>query len=134
MCSSDLWHADDMTLPWFELTLLAIGVGFGPLPSLTAVAMQNVVARHQLGIAVGTMNFCRNLYATMLIAVFGAIVLAGGPAGQPLSAAIADGAAHPADSFRRVFLTAAASMTVALIAIILLEEKPLRTGGDIDAA
>src|SRR5262249_5231697 len=83
------WHADDMTLPWFELTLLAIGVGFGPLPSLTAVAMQNVVARHQLGIAVGTMNFCRNLYATMLIAVFGAILLAGGPAGPSLNAALA---------------------------------------------
>jgi hypothetical protein len=30
-----------------------------------------VVARHQLGISVGTMNFSRNLLATMLIAVFG---------------------------------------------------------------
>ena len=50
--------------------------------------MQNVVARHQLGISVGTMNFSRNLYATMLIAVFGAIVLAGTPVGQALGNAV----------------------------------------------
>src|SRR5215470_7316245 len=54
------WHAESMTTPSFELTLILIGAGFGPVPSLTAVAMQNVVARHQLGISVGTMNFSRN--------------------------------------------------------------------------
>ena len=80
-----------MTPLLFELLLLLIGIGFGPLPSLTAVTSQNVVARHQLGIAVGTMNFVRNLYATILIAVFGAIMLAGrsapvgvGEASRPL--------------------------------------------------
>ena len=61
------------------------------VPSLTAVALQNMVARHQLGISVGTMNFTRNLYATMLIAVFGAIVLAGTVAGQPLDSAFQAG-------------------------------------------
>src|SRR5262245_53292098 len=41
-------HADRMT-PWrFELLVTLIGMGFGPLPSLTSVAMQNVVPRHQL--------------------------------------------------------------------------------------
>src|SRR5262245_33343310 len=87
------WQAERMT-PWsFELLVLVIGLGFGPLPSLTSVAMQNVVARHQLGIAVGTMNFSRNLYATMLIAACVAIVLAGAPAGQPLGGADAFGSA-----------------------------------------
>src|SRR2546423_1473119 len=71
------WRAADMTPLWFEVTLILIGIGFGPVPSLTAVAMQNVVARHQIGISVGTMNFSRNLLATMLIAALGAIVLAG---------------------------------------------------------
>ncbi|HEY3147486.1 MAG TPA: MFS transporter, partial [Dongiaceae bacterium] len=68
------WQASSMTPLSFECTLIAIGVGFGPVPSLTAVALQNVVPRHQLGISIGTMNFSRNLFATMLIAVFGAIV------------------------------------------------------------
>ena len=123
-------HANSMTPLWFGLTLIFVGAGFGPIPSLTAVAMQNVVPRHQLGISVGTMNFSRNLFATMLIAVFGAIVLAGAPAGQSLGSAFE--AADPAVAFSRLFFVAAASMAVALIAIVLMEEKPLRTGAELD--
>jgi hypothetical protein len=88
------------------------------------------VPRHQLGISVGTMNFSRNLFATILIAVFGAIVLAGAPAGQSLGSAF--GAADPAVAFGRLFFVAAASMAVALIAIVVMEEKPLRTGAELD--
>ena len=125
------WHADTMTPLSFELTLILIGAGFGPVPSLTAVAMQNVVARHQLGISVGTMNFSRNLYATMLIAVFGAIVLAGTSAGpSPGDAVAGAGAAH---AFGRAFMVAAASMAIALIAIAVMDEKPLQTGAELDA-
>lgn len=127
------WHAGAMTALSLELTLILIGAGFGPLPSLTAVAMQNVVARHQLGILVGTMNFSRNLYATMLIAVFGAIVLAGTPPGQALGGALQAGAGQGAEAFGRVFFAAAASMSVALIALLAMEEKPLQTDAEIDA-
>jgi MFS family permease len=127
------WRAGAMTPLSFELTLILIGAGFGPLPSLTAVAMQNVVARHQLGISVGTMNFTRNLFATMLIAVFGAIVLAGSDAGGSLASAFAAGAGHGAAAFTRVFFAAAASMTVALVAVLVMEEKPLQTGAELDA-
>jgi hypothetical protein len=42
---------------------------------LTQVAVQNVVARHQLGISLGTMNFSRSLLSTILVAALGAIVL-----------------------------------------------------------
>jgi sugar phosphate permease len=126
------WHANDMTPLSFEVTLVLIGAGFGPVPSLTAVALQNVVARHQLGISVGTMNFSRNLFATMLIAVFGAIVLAGTPAGQSLGTAFQAG--NPAEAFGRLFLVAAASMSIALIAIVVMEDKPLQTGAELEAS
>jgi EmrB/QacA subfamily drug resistance transporter len=125
------WQASNMTPLSFECTLIAIGVGFGPLPSLTAVALQNVVPRHQLGISIGTMNFSRNLFATMLIAVFGAIVLAGPPAGQSLGSAF--GAADPAEAFSRLFLVAAASMAIALVAIVVMEQKPLQTAAELEA-
>jgi sugar phosphate permease len=125
------WHASEMTPLSFEVTLILIGAGFGPLPSLTAVALQNVVARHQLGISVGTMNFSRNLLATMLIAVFGAIVLAGTPPGQSLGSALQT--ANPAEGFGRLFLLAAASMSIALIAIVVMEEKPLQAGTELEA-
>jgi len=123
------WQAHSMAS--FELTLIAIGVGFGPVPSLTAVALQNVVPRHQLGISIGTMNFSRNLFATMLIAVFGAIVLAGSPTGQSLGTAF--GAANPAEAFGRLFVVAAASMLIAFIAIAVMEQKPLQTAAELDA-
>jgi EmrB/QacA subfamily drug resistance transporter len=126
------WNAGNMTPLWFEVTLILIGAGFGPVPSLTSVAMQNVVARHQVGISIGTMNFSRNLYTTMLIAVFGAIVLAGSAAGQPLDSALR-AAGNPAEAFTRVFFTAAASMSIALIAIAIMAEKPLQSGAEIDA-
>ena len=127
-------YAESMTPLTFELLLIAVGAGFGPIPSFTAVAMQNVVARHQLGIAIGTMNFSRNLYATMLIAIFGAMVLAGAPGGgDSLRSALTAGAVDGAHGFARVFFVAAASFFVALIAIVLMEEKPLQTDADIAA-
>jgi MFS family permease len=113
---------DRLSVLQFELLLALIGIGFGPVPPICAIALQNAVATHQFGIAVGTMNFSRNLYATMLIAVFGAIVLAGVPAGT--AAALG---ATAAEGFRRVFFAAAASLVVSLLGLILLEERPLKS-------
>jgi EmrB/QacA subfamily drug resistance transporter len=122
-------HAGDITVPAFELLLVLIGAGFGPVPSLAGVALQNVVARHQFGISIGAMNFTRNLLATILIAVFSAMVLAGAPAGEPLRGALA--AAPALQGFDRVFFAAAASFFIALVAIALMEEKPLQTDAEL---
>jgi EmrB/QacA subfamily drug resistance transporter len=124
-------YAESVTPLTFELLLIAIGAGFGPVPSFTAVAMQNVVDRHQFGISIASMNFSRNLFATMLIAVFSAMVLAGAPAGESLRGALTATAGH--GGFGRVFFAAAASFAVALIAIVMMEEKPLQTGAELEA-
>jgi EmrB/QacA subfamily drug resistance transporter len=118
-------QAEGMTPLWFEVLVVLIGIGFGPLPSLTSVALQNVVERHQLGISIGSMNFTRNLYATMLIAVFGAIVLAGSSPEQLLGGS--------ADAYGRAFWVAAASLSAAFIALLLMEQKPLQTGSELEA-
>jgi EmrB/QacA subfamily drug resistance transporter len=70
------WRTASMTPIEFEIILFLLGVGFGPMPAVTAVALQNAVARHQLGIAIGTMNFVRSLFSTILVALLGVIVLA----------------------------------------------------------
>jgi predicted MFS family arabinose efflux permease len=119
------WRADRMTPLSFELTVILIGMGFGPLPSVASVAMQNVVPRHQLGISIGSMNFTRNLNATMLIAVFGAIALAGVRTGMTT--------AVDAAAFSRVFVVAAASFAAALIALALMEQKPLMSNAEMNA-
>jgi MFS family permease len=127
------WRADSLDLKWFEVLLILIGTGFGPLPALTQVAVQNCVPRHQLGISMGTMNFSRNLLATILVAVFGAIVLAatgaaegGLPAAAVLTEASQHGSAGAALAFARVFYTDAACITIALIAAVLMAERPLQ--------
>jgi len=114
--------ADRLSVLQFEILLALIGIGFGPVPPLCAIALQNAVATHQFGIAVGTMNFSRSLYSTMLIAAFGAIVLTDVPVGTTaaLGAAAADG-------FRRVFFAAAASLAISFLGLVLLEERPLKT-------
>jgi MFS family permease len=127
------WRAESLNLKWFEVLLILIGAGFGPLPSLTQVAVQNCVARHQLGISMGAMNFSRSLMATILVAVFGAIVLAGtGAADQGPAAAAAlteawqHGSAGAAQAFARVFYADAACIAIALVAVQLMAERPLQ--------
>ena len=59
------------------MLLFLIGCGFGCMPPLAATALQNNVSIHTFGSAVATMQFSRNLLATMLVAVFGVLVLTG---------------------------------------------------------
>jgi MFS family permease len=127
---------ESLNLFWFEALLILIGTGFGAAPGLAQVAMQNNVARHQLGIAVGTMNFTRNLLATMLVATFGAIVAGSVAAGAGASGGALGGPLDHAavEAFRRVFFGVTATLAIALIAILLLEEKPLQTGVEQEGA
>jgi MFS family permease len=118
--------ADSMTSPRFEIILLLIGIGFGPTAPLTQVALQNTVPLHDLGAALGTMNFVRTLIATILIAVFGAVVLAHAPVGAEPGTLSADflGSATVA-TFSAIFFTIAAVLAASFLAIFLLEEKTL---------
>jgi MFS family permease len=118
--------AGNMTSRRFEIILFLIGVGWGPTAPLTQVALQNTVPSHDLGAALGTMNFARTLVATILVAIFGAIVLAKAPIGAP-PGSLSHGFLGSAsvETFATVFLAAAATLSVAFLSIILLEEKPL---------
>jgi MFS family permease len=126
-----LW-ADRLTPVSFQVLLLLIGAGFGPTPTMASVAVQNVVERHHLGIAFATMNFSRNLFSTIMIAILGALVLtvtsslAPAPSGA-LSGTLPPGSAEAVEAFRRVFFAVAACLSIALVAVILIEQRPLRT-------
>lgn len=116
------WRADRIGLIFFELLLMLIGLGFGQLPSLTAVALQNAVPRHQLGISVGTMNFSRNLLSTMLVSVFGVLVLSGTALPDVQARAL-----YAPEAFERVFFATAGCLIIAFVALFMIEEKPLRS-------
>jgi MFS family permease len=112
----------------FEIILFLIGVGFGPTAPLTQVMLQNTVSIYHLGAAIGTMNFVRTLMATILVAVFGAVVFGAVPvaaAGDTLSQRVLAGIS--VETFAAVFFAAAGTLTIALIAMLAIEEKPLES-------
>ncbi len=110
----------------FEIFLFLIGIGWGPTAPLTQVALQNTVPHHDLGAALGTMNFVRTLISTVLIAIFGAVILAHAPVGAAGGTLAHDflGSAS-LDTFTMVFLAIAATLGIAFVSVMLLEEKPL---------
>lgn len=114
-----------MTPLKFQVILFLIGIGFGPTAPLTQVALQNTVAVRHLGTAVGAMNFGRTLMGTVLVAVFGAIILARVPAHGPVSGAARVLTGTSASTFAEVFFAMAGTLSIALLAVIRLEEKPL---------
>ncbi|MGA8612326.1 MAG: MFS transporter [Xanthobacteraceae bacterium] len=119
------YTADTMTPLKFEIILFLIGVGLGPTAPLTQVVLQNTVSTNHLGAAIGTMNFTRVLGGTILVAVFGAVVLVGvqapeaGAAGHGFSGA-------SIKAFSEIFFAGAATLMIAFVAMLLLEEKPLQ--------
>jgi MFS family permease len=119
--------------PWLVIGALAlIGTGVGSVFPLSTVCIQNAVAPHQMGTATGVMNFFRALAASLVVAIMGAIMLAGfgvvADRARGAEALIAAGAATgaAADVFRWVFAAAAVFLVIGFIALIRLPERPLR--------
>jgi EmrB/QacA subfamily drug resistance transporter len=116
------------------VALGVIGLGVGSVFPLSTVCIQNAVAPHLMGTATGVMNFFRALCSALVVAIMGAIVLAGfGVApdrGRGAEALITASAASgdAAHVFRWVFVAAAAFLVVGLLALIRLPERPLRGG------
>lgn len=94
------------------------------------VSLQNAVVRSQVGTVTGAMNFFRALMASLMVAVFTAILLmalgadislAGEHRGPVSSIPVAD----MVIAFRYVFGAAAALMVGAMLCMIAMEERPL---------
>jgi EmrB/QacA subfamily drug resistance transporter len=115
-------------------TLLGIvGIGMGTLFPVTTVSVQNAVQPYQLGTATGVMNFFRSLGGALMVSVFAAIVLGESASkGKPritletLAAELGNDGTDLGGVFRWLFATAACCLTIGLICLLLMEERPLR--------
>jgi EmrB/QacA subfamily drug resistance transporter len=116
--------------------LLALaGTGLGPMYPVTTVVIQNVVAPHHTGTATGTLNFFRQLGGAFIVAAFGAIVLgalgnAGDAAALETLAGVNRAGVDFAATFRWVFVAAAVFLGLACLAMMVVEERPLRGRGE----
>jgi EmrB/QacA subfamily drug resistance transporter len=113
-----IWRPD-MSLANVIVALSVVGTAVGLVFPVTTVSIQNAVPHTQVGIAMGALNFFRSLASAFIVAVLGAILLAG------LGIAPTRGS-DVAFVFRWVFLAAFAFLALSLIALILMEERPLR--------
>ncbi|WP_029355147.1 MDR family MFS transporter [Bosea sp. 117] len=114
----------------FAALLAVAGIGLGTALPVTTVAIQNAVPIAQIGTATAVMNFFRSLGSAVLTAAFSAIVLGLIDVGGEVSAQmlIEKGMADQlAAAFHWVFAASAVSLGVSLLAIVLMEERPLRT-------
>jgi EmrB/QacA subfamily drug resistance transporter len=109
-----------------------IGFGVGTVFPIATVSIQNSVLRHEVGTATGAMNFFRALASALVVAVMGAIVLAGfgvtpergGGMEHVVETAGAVGI-DVAEVFRWVFVSALVVSIMAFVAVLRLEERPL---------
>jgi EmrB/QacA subfamily drug resistance transporter len=112
-----------------------VGLGAGSSYPTVTVSIQNAVAHHQVGIAMGTMNFFRALASAFVVAMMGAIMLAGlgaAPQRGAVAAALAAVAANVtadqlARTFSIIFAVATGILLIGIVALIAMEERPLRS-------
>jgi MFS family permease len=127
------WLGQLMPLWLIEIVLALSGMGVGTMFPVTTVSVQNAVDRRHLGVATGMLYVNRQLVSALMVAAFGTIMLSvagpsvvGGELGS--TATTLPHVADIARGYRFVFLAAAASLAIALANLILLEERPLRSG------
>ncbi|MGE3147587.1 MAG: MDR family MFS transporter [Pseudorhodoplanes sp.] len=113
-----------------SLTTLALGIagiGIGSVLPITIVCVQNSVQPHQFGITTGAMNFTRQLGSSVIVTLFGAIVL-GGFGGKSISVEtlLLPSGQDYVTVFRWVFVASAIVLAISFTALALMERKPLR--------
>ncbi|MEJ0075976.1 MAG: MDR family MFS transporter [Alphaproteobacteria bacterium] len=110
--------------------LFIAGAGLGTVLPITTVSVQNAVLPWQLGTVTGVINFVRALASALLVALYGAILFGGmGSArGVTLEALAGRNAEAFTGHFQWIFAVASLSLALSFLLLLLMEERPLRTG------
>lgn len=148
-----VWLFSHLTLTtshvWLSIWMLIIGLGLGMFMQIATLAVQNSVARSQLGTATSTVTFFRSVGSSLGGAIFGSILIARlthhlqtllpHAAGSVTSQAITTGTSQLPDavkhdvllayvqSFHDMFLLAIPFALAAFVVSLFLREAPLKT-------
>jgi EmrB/QacA subfamily drug resistance transporter len=114
-----------------------VGLGTGSSYPVVTVSIQNALPHHQIGVAMGAMNFFRALASALVVAIMGAIMLSylgaapsrgsGGGTSSLVTVASNLSEADLAHMFGMIFAVAAGFVVMSIIALFIMEERPLRT-------
>jgi len=119
---------------WGVIVIMSlVGIAVGTVFPVCTVSIQNAVPNHQVGVAMGAMNFFRALASAFAVAIMGAILFAGigvtVARGGNAAAVVANMGGLGFDFaavFRWVFVAAEAFLVASLLTLMLMEERPLR--------
>jgi EmrB/QacA subfamily drug resistance transporter len=125
-------YPTSLSLSAICVLLGAVSVGLGTVLSVATISIQNQVAPHQLGTALAGSNLFRQLGGALAVAVCGSII-----AGAGINASAhthfdphalgTDGLTHLSEAYRYIFLVTAIGALGAILALALVEERPLRS-------
>ena len=120
----------DVSVAVVAALLFLAGNGLGTVLPITTVSVQNAVLPWQLGTVTGVINFVRALASALMVALYGAILFGGmGSArGVTLEALAGRNAQAFTGHFQWIFAVASLSLVLSLLLLMLMEERPLRTG------
>jgi EmrB/QacA subfamily drug resistance transporter len=124
-------------MPVWAVALITglVGIGTGSSYPTVTVSIQNAVAHQQIGVAMGAINFFRALASAFVVAAMGAIMLAelgaspqrGGAASSAFIASAASASVDDlARAFSHIFAVAVVFLIVGIVALAIMEERPLR--------
>jgi EmrB/QacA subfamily drug resistance transporter len=124
-------------LPVWAVAIITglVGMGTGSSYPTVTVSIQNAVPHRQIGIAMGAMNFFRALASAFVVAVMGAIMLGhlgtapqrGGVSSTIVTVAGDVTMDHLTRTFSHIFALAAFVLIIGIVALVVMEERPLRT-------
>jgi EmrB/QacA subfamily drug resistance transporter len=128
----------DPLMPVWAVAVITgfVGIGTGSSYPTVTVSIQNAIAHRQIGIAMGAMNFFRALASAFVVAVMGAIMLGhlgtapqrgAGATGTIAAAAQQATGEDLARTFSHIFAVAVLFLVIGIIALVVMEERPLRT-------
>jgi len=121
-----------LTLLEVSVLLSIGGAGLGVMYPVTTTLVQNTVKPQQLGTATGALNFARQLGGAFIVAAFGTILLGGIDIGghgltlEMLRGGTGTVGADMASVFRWMFAAGAGFLALGLVAVLAIEERPLR--------
>ncbi len=121
-------------------SLVVANAAVGSTFPVSTVVVQNTVERHQMGTAMGLMNFLRGMGGGVLVAIFGAILfgemyaLLGNSFAGALDTHAFDHVANPARIYRPIFIGATVTMGLAFLALWSMKEVPLKNREGATAA
>ena len=125
-------------MPVWAVALITgfVGIGTGSSYPTVTVSIQNAIAHQQIGVAMGAMNFFRALTSSLVVAIMGAIMLVdlgaspqhGGAASTAFIASASTASVDQlAQAFSHIFAVAVLFLVLAIVGLVVMEERPLRT-------